>query len=428
MCLIYFIVNSCIKYSQTSLCVYKQSTTTIWYMTNPFVDALICERKSAREVGRSMKDRDQFADIIEYLYNTIENPHLWHNVLEKIAQYCGASHSFITERKGVHGEPISFFESGFGPNYFDLYGQHFYVVDVWSQNLAQYTFNQFHASHVVCDDSVFLNSEIYCDFAKPEGIRHSIGCFLGDPYSDYTTELASMRNINQHHFDPETIQAVNRFVPHIQQVQQIARKLGSLEHHNAKLESALDSFHEAIFLCDQYLNIEFCNSSALALQSKSRLFSGGNSALRFKEQSLRGYLSYLVVKAADVRNLENRFVKRLMIASDGDTPYLVKVTPWQKPNMGRFAGHANFGVRITLSLMQVNRLPHESDIASVFSLTMTEAAVLKFLCEGKSIEEIAVKRETTISTVRQQVKSCMAKTKCQRQAEMVANTLNALLF
>lgn len=81
-----------------------------------------------------MNNLDEHCEIIELIYNTVDKPELWESVLNAIAQYSGSTHGFFTERKGVQGEPISFFESGFSQDYFKKYSEYFYKVDVWSQN------------------------------------------------------------------------------------------------------------------------------------------------------------------------------------------------------------------------------------------------------------------------------------------------------
>lgn len=55
-----------------------------------------------------------------------------------------------------------------------------------------------------------------------------------------------------------------------------------------------------------------------------------------------------------------------------------------------------------------------------FGLTPAEAAVSAALCEGASLRAIAEARGAAITTVRNQVKSVMAKAGVRRQSELVA--------
>ena len=131
-------------------------------------------------------------DVTECIYDCIANPEGWRTTLGMAANYLDSSHSFIAARSAELGQPIGFFEYGFDSGYFEKYQQHFYQVDLWTQGLANYRFGEFHASHQVCNDHLFVKSEIYNDFARPANIRHSIGSLTLQPENDLIIELAFM--------------------------------------------------------------------------------------------------------------------------------------------------------------------------------------------------------------------------------------------
>ena len=375
-----------------------------------------------------MDNRDTFAEIIELIYGTVSKPDTWSDVLSRISDFSDSTHSFLTERKGVHGEPISFYEDGFSHNYFRKYGEYFYQVDVWSQNLAKYKTSQFHESHKVCDDKFFLNSEIYCDFAKPEGIRHSLGLFLGDPHSDLTTEMAFMRSNGQSHYDQETVKGINRFIPHIQQVQNLTRRLYKTELHSQNLENVLDDLDEAVYLCNKELKIEYLNQRGRQLLNRSKLFSGRKESLLLREKRDAEHLKTLVFEAVNIKSETNLFVKRHLLLSDGQQPYLVSISPWNRKIMALFGEQSEFGVKLSFLPVDTRKLPNKEDLARIYKITITEAEIVKLLCGGVSISDIAVKRGTTLQTTRQQFKSCMQKLGCKRQVEVAIKVLGQCLI
>jgi DNA-binding CsgD family transcriptional regulator len=375
-----------------------------------------------------MNQQDRFASIIELIYGAVEQPSSWNGVLKQISEYSHSTHSFFTERKSVNGEPINFYEAGFSNNYFDKYGDYFYQVDIWSKNLALYTPNQFHESHKVCDDSQFLNSEIYCDFAKPEGIRHSIGLFLGDPYSDHTTEMAFMRSHDQTHYEKETVNQVNRFIPHIQQVQNLARRLYKLESRNQTIEELLNQLDEAVFLCDKNLKVEYTNRTAQDLLQHSKLFSGRQEYLQLRDKADAEILEALVLDATNIKSHINTFTKRHVIFFDGKSPFLVTVSPRHRKNEILFGQQPEFGAKVSFLPVDSRKLPPEAELVAIYGITMAEAEVMRLLCTGMSSDDIAQKRETSLKTCRQQIKSCMHKLGCTRQVELVIKVLGQCLI
>ena len=375
-----------------------------------------------------MNNLDEHCEIIELIYNTVDKPELWESVLNAIAQYSGSTHGFFTERKGVQGEPISFFESGFSQDYFKKYSEYFYKVDVWSQNLAKYRPNQFHESHKVCDDRAFLHSEIYSDFAKPESIRHSIGLFLGDPYSDLTTEMAFMRSEGQPHYEKHTVRNVNNFIPHIQQVQNLSRRLFKLELKNAAIEDVVNNLEEAIFLVDKNLVIEYCNDSGKKLLECSKLFVGQKDLFKFRENTAQEHLKDIVLKTLNIGDVDFSSAKRYMLVADKEQAYLVTIVPWKRTRAILFGIAPEFGLKISLIPIDTRKLPLIEDLANMFELTLTEADIARCICMGNSLQEIAKMRQTKLSTTRQQVKSILQKMGCSRQVELVIKVLSRCLI
>ena len=59
-------------------------------------------------------------------------------------------------------------------------------------------------------------------------------------------------------------------------------------------------------------------------------------------------------------------------------------------------------------------------------LTLAEAEVCLSLCDGLSSEQIAQQRLVSVTTIRQQIKSCLKKLNCSSQVELVATLLKRL--
>jgi DNA-binding CsgD family transcriptional regulator len=59
-------------------------------------------------------------------------------------------------------------------------------------------------------------------------------------------------------------------------------------------------------------------------------------------------------------------------------------------------------------------------VQTLFDLTPAEARVARSLASGKTVEAIATEGGVSLTTVRTHVRGVLAKTGCERQAEVVA--------
>jgi DNA-binding CsgD family transcriptional regulator len=70
--------------------------------------------------------------------------------------------------------------------------------------------------------------------------------------------------------------------------------------------------------------------------------------------------------------------------------------------------------------LEARRQPAASDLVRAFGLTQTEAKLAVLVAEGRSLEDIAEQRQTSLTTIRSQLKAVFAKTDTHRQSELVA--------
>ncbi|GAA3925420.1 helix-turn-helix transcriptional regulator [Litoribacillus peritrichatus] len=365
--------------------------------------------------------------IIQQIYDTIDNPDHWQEVLNEISKTTRSNHTFMVTRSSVDDEPLGFFEEGFEEGHFDLYRAHYYQVDVWTKNLANHPFNQFHPSHKVFDDRQFLNTEIYNDFAKPADIRHSIGCLLSPAGSDFITELAFMRGKSQQQYDQQSIDTVNAYLPHIEHSMSLAQKLYAQNVKSKNLFSAFDHLPEAVIVCKEAFKIEFFNQAASDIFCGSNLFRvSSNNTLSF--QSTDTQARFIKASNDSLHSLSGtgKGIHYLYL-NDQNTAYRLTIKPWLHKRISPCGELTSPGLILTLQTCATSRTVHPQEITLHFPLTSAEAHICAQLCNGLSAEQIAHYRNAQLSTVRQQIKSCLAKTDSSSQLEMINKILRAIL-
>ncbi|HDY7695815.1 TPA: helix-turn-helix transcriptional regulator [Vibrio vulnificus] len=370
-----------------------------------------------------MSQVDQI-DIVKQIYSTIEKPELWQEVLVRLSEILGSSHAFIASRSSVDHSPSRFVAHGFESGHFETYQEHFYKVDLWTQGLAQHDANQFHASHLVCNDKDFVDSEIYSDFAKPAAIRNSIGCLLAKPDSPLITEIAFMSGPDTAYYSQQQVVAANAFLPHIDHALGMSLRMQQANAAGAQ-DALLDVLPEAIFVCDHHAELRYLNASAQVLLSNSTLFQSStffSRRLSFASAQTDAQFKLGLNQSAAILGAE--FDKRFY-AWDAHIVYRVTLKPWFYQVVTPIGPH-NVACCLVVVQACASRLKiHPQEIMSLFSLTLAEAEVTSLLCSGSLVDEIAVLRDATSNTIRQQIKACLAKTATRNQAELVAKVIRS---
>ena len=361
------------------------------------------------------------SEIIQQIYGTVEQPDSWQQVLHSISEHLDSTHAFIAARSSVSDEPVGFFESGFDAGYFERYQAHFYQVDVWTQGLARHRFNQFHPSHAVCDDKAFLQSEIYNDFARPAAIRHSIGCLLTPQDDDVITELAFMSGADRQHFSAPQIAAANCFLPHIEHSLGMARRLHASGSRNGDLYSILDNLAEAVVVCDGRDRILYSNRSAETLFRDGTLLSkrfGIHPQLQFGTSASQTRFEELAQDCLISLRGGSRQRRQFFLQTPA-THYRVSIKPWLHNCISPWGMTKVPSLIITVHATATQLELDAAELAREFGLTQAESAVCCLLSKGLTLTEIAAQRGSTANTIRQQIKSCLAKTETRNQAELV---------
>ena len=362
-------------------------------------------------------------DIIKQIYSTIEEPHSWKDVLHNISQQLGSSHAFIASRSSIDHSPSGFYEYGFDAGHFEQYQAHFYKVDLWTQGLALHQANQFHPSHLVCDDKLFQQSEIYTDFAKPAQIRNSIGCLLARPDGELISELAFMTGPDCDYYTKEQIELANAYLPHIEHALDIAQRLNFQQpiHHRY---SVLDQLSDAMFICNGQADILYINRSADAMLYQSQLFklpSETSKRLVFGNVSIHTEFMQALNRVSQTNAQSRSFY-----AWDKQNIYRVTLKPWVHQALTPLGEISYPCTLMTVQSSASKVVLQPKDIMSLFGLTLAEAEVCSLLCAGTLVNEIADKRSATPNTIRQQIKACLGKTATRNQAELVSKVILGL--
>ncbi|MGZ9899709.1 helix-turn-helix transcriptional regulator [Shewanella gaetbuli] len=363
---------------------------------------------------------------IEKIYSTVNTAKSWPEVLNYIKHDLNSTCGFMAIRTKADIQPHSFYDIGFDSHYFDRYQQHFFEVDLWTQGLFNNRLNYFHANHYICDENQFTHSEIYHDFAKPAQIRFGIGALLCDKNSDLITQIGIMRPKEFERYDDQEIQHANALLPHIQHSISLLHLIEKQQQQILNLESVLYASEHPILICKGKDTVILHNDLFEQLIFHAKELSIKKNKLLVTNQDLKNALRIRISEC--LHSIEyNQTLSAPFYSYIGSELYKITVKPWLYREM------TSCGIIEHPSVI-INFKPSASklrlDIAIIqshFGLTPAESQVCELLTQGMQPDKIAHTRGSHVATVRQQLKSCLAKTQTSTQTELVCLMLRLFL-
>jgi DNA-binding CsgD family transcriptional regulator len=209
----------------------------------------------------------------------------------------------------------------------------------------------------------------------------------------------------------------NQLVPHFARALSIHRDLGAESHKQRALDEVLDRLPLGMLLLDARRQVIHANMSAQRMLAL-------DDGLSLREQQVRGDagdadLQHAIDAAlqAGERGEFDHVSHAAVPTKSGHRPFLLAVTPVMRARPGRQG--ADVTAVVYFSNPDALATASVQALEAVYGLTAAEAAVVRGLVEGLSMEEIAAQRQVKPDTVRSQLKQVFAKTRTSRQAELI---------
>ena len=195
----------------------------------------------------------------------------------------------------------------------------------------------------------------------------------------------------------------------------------------ATIEFGLDTLESAIFMLDADGRLTFTNRAANNMLQETDVFVVDRTGvLRTSHRGSQRRFRNAIEQAhdADGSNESDGVIAVLTFERDFGLPLSAQLS---------YCANDNGGARTTRIIMFV-RDPERTfadrtdRIVATFGVTHAEAQIVGRLVAGASLDEIAEERESSLLTVRNQLKSAKAKIGVCRQAELVSLVLRAVHF
>lgn len=371
-------------------------------------------------------------DLILAIYDTTINPAGWPEVLDRVSRYIGARGAFIFELTGTgKGRRIHapFFSRVYDADLVEDYLSKHNEQELLDQDtFARYS-RPTDRIQLISDDVLAKSQEEL--LARPNvqqmlgyGIRYRAGALLNkDQVNQDRFALQFSQSAgppSKLHFDRAT-----RLMPHIAKALNISRPTKQLAQQFRSVAESIDLLVIGVCILDASGSIVHCNQEFRRQLEQYPVFrKDPQGRLVMNGSGPGGSLARLQGNLSNHGRFGARPRKEAIVSLVDDKPHTlcIEVAPLTSANE---FGEPSLNGHIVYSMDTGNFYEINGDmLASMFSLTQTEAAVLEMVAEGLTNLQISERREKSVETVNSQVKSLLVKTRSANRTQLIRLATN----
>jgi DNA-binding CsgD family transcriptional regulator len=371
---------------------------------------------------------DRAHALVDRIYAAALEPDRWHDVVEGVSEIFGGSPvnlGFLLPGDLSMGERYSV---GLRPEFLDCYLEHLFKDVPWSARYVARFVDRFGDMSEVLSDVSLADSGLYLDWLKPQGLAPiwPAGHTLVDPSGAPIGGITIFRREGAQPFGEDEFRAADVFVPHFRR--SLATHLGVRDAQRVReaLGEAMDLLPTGLLLLDARRRVVQHNRGArriAALDDGFRLDPSGPSVEDARENAT---LQRLIADALDSGVGGPSASTGFLAASrpSGKPSFAVMVAPLLSAPGRTVVNDA--AVAIFVADPEAGRIHDPEVLGAMYSLTHSEAELVRLLAKGMSLEEAAEGRGVSVNTARSHLKHVFAKTGTSRQGELVRLVLSGV--
>jgi len=370
---------------------------------------------------RSTVGDSAILEIVQHIYQTVENPTSWPSVLAEISDLLqgGVAALLYHDMRYHHGGLNQ--SVRLPPEAIDVYQQHFHALDPWGKGTASQGLGETGA--VLNGDQLIALSDLrrteyYADYASPyDLVRILAGVVIAD--GPVLSVISILRAEKAKPFGSKEQVRLGILMGHLKCVLEIRRKVEGLQLLQAASSHALDQLPTGVILVDASGRVLFANVAAertLRARDGLTVDHGRLVALLASETtSLRALIGASVRTTTGDAMLPGGVMNVSRPGFERSISVLVTPVP------GNTHGHLGQpAAAVLISNPDQSQLPDAAVLRTLFKLTPAECRLVIAMCTGASLMDAAESLGITRETSRSYLKHVFAKTGTSRQSELVA--------
>jgi DNA-binding CsgD family transcriptional regulator len=360
--------------------------------------------------------------LIGSLYDAVMAPNGFQQFIEAL---CGAfqlkSVSMITRHVDTH-EVKGHWIYGLKKEWVDSYALEYAREDILAHHMMVSPIASFYASNLdLPHPERFPESRFYREWVQPQGVAYAAGGIVLREGA-WLTEIILQRSARHPPFARDELDWLDELVPHLQKAIQMRHRFAELQLRQNFLASSLDVLAMPTLLFDEYGRVEHANRSGVHLLSGRNALWLEGKHLFARDDAVTRNINLEVSNAIRTsRGVAADPISTVLLPRRGQMPLMLMIAPLRLTSSAPRHGAA------LLFAFDPDTTPSVGVdvVRTLFGLSEAEAQLAVALSSGKTLDDAAHERGTSIHTIRTQLKSVFNKTGTKRQSDLVSLLLSS---
>lgn len=358
--------------------------------------------------------------LIGSIYSAVTAPQGFQSFAVNLAEAFRLKAVTIIIRHAETQEVRGLWLHGISEQWVERYALEYGPEDLLGQFIMAAPIAAFYASNLdLPHPERFYENRFYREWVAPQGVAYAAGGIILRE-GGWMTQIIVQRAATQAPFVRAELALLDRLVPHLQRAIQMRQRFAELQLGQHMLSGGgLDLLAMPAFLFNEDGKVAQVNRSAQRWLPDERHLWLDEGHLSTPDPLVNRRISLELSKALRVCRGEGSYLNGVVLLPRSARTALMLMIVLLPFSSGRyatvlFAFDPELAPAVTADM--VRRL---------FGLSEAEAQLAIALCAGKTLDDAATERGTSVHTTRSQLKSIFGKTGAKRQADLVSLLLTS---
>lgn len=360
-----------------------------------------------------------FHTLLGHIYDSITAPSGFQRFVDAFVGAAGLKAAMMFSRKLDTEETTGIWVSEVDHRWLESYGLKYGADDMLAHHIARSPLAHFYASNIDLDPDVFAQSRFYKEWVVPQGGAYAAGAIVFKEGA-WLTQIVLQRGPAQAPFSHDELALFNLLMPHLQRAVQLRQRFTDLSLHERFFTGGLDRMTLPAVVVNEFGRVSYSNPMALRMLSQNQALRLDDGYLSSSSLGITKQIHLEIVKAINLsRGAVAEACGIVRIARSDRRPLILLVSPLSMAA----EGGGQVAALVFMYDQELARGLTRPMVRTLFGLTGAEADLAIALCAGKTVDDAAGERGTSIHTVRTQLKSIFQKTGTNRQTDLVSMLL-----
>jgi DNA-binding CsgD family transcriptional regulator/PAS domain-containing protein len=363
---------------------------------------------------------EALSHLLDAVYAAAVEPQRWPDALGRLCATFGAnSGGLFVQDKGTGAFSLAALDSQSPLEALGEYLTYYGAIDEVRDFARSRPPSELLTETPALEDPRIRRGECYNDFYRRWKRPHWVGSLVVSD-EQHEGSFVIYRGPREGTFTTPELAAFELVVPHVRRAAEIGLRLAAAGAATAALAASLDQITPAVLVLERAGKVLWANRAAAEMLRRGDGIAAPRGVLTGATSAESARLRRAIAAAASPE-LVGTHPTSLALSRSAGGNYSAVAAPLQPSSLPGIPPTA--AVLLLISDPEADRAPLVSHLRQVYGLTTAEAGLTVALLAGKTLQEIAAERQTSVATARSQLKAVLHKTGARRQAELVSMLL-----